>query len=120
MEFLEFLGWMVFGYLLFQLLSAWIAMQNLKHAINDAVNAQQEKEFISSQRKLIRFERVIQGSYDVILAFGEDNRFILQGNNRAEVEQLLKEKFPNKTFYFVEETVNEPNVDQRKVTSVAD
>lgn len=120
MDFIELIGWFVMGWLIYQLVSAWVAIQHIKHAITDAVNAQQEKELFAKQNKLIRFERVIQGSYDVVLAFGGDNKFILQGNNRAEVEQLLKEKFPNKTFHFVEDTVNEPNVNQRKVTSVAD
>lgn len=118
MDFIEFIGWIVFGYIMIQLLSAWITVRHIKHAVRDIVAEREEKAAIAEHSKIVQFERVVQGPYDVILAFSEDNKFILQGSTQSEVEQLLKEKYPEKTILFVnnkEQSDNSLQVDTKVI-----
>lgn len=117
MDIIELIGWFVLGYLMFQLVCAWIAMQHIKHAVKELILDREEKIASAEQAKVVRFERVIQGPYDVTLAFGEDNKFILQGNTQAEAEELLKKKYPGKSFLVMDSNPPQstPSIDTKTV-----
>ena len=56
--------------------------------------------------KLVRFEKVVQGDYRVVLAYDNDNKFLGQAATQEEVEAMLKQKFPNLGIITVQDTVD--------------
>lgn len=101
---LEFIGWFVFGYILFQLISAWIAMQHIKHAVDDAIEEELSKREIAKNITVIRLDHVEQGPYSVILALEkETGRFLGQGNNEDETKEMLRTRYPKKRFVIVDD-----------------
>lgn len=104
MDLLEILGWAVFGYLMFQLLSAWVAIQHIKHAVEDAVDAEIARQEIAKRVTVVQFEHVEQGPYSVILALEKDTgKFLGQGNCENEAKQMLQNRYPKRRFVIVDE-----------------
>ena len=104
MDILEILGWAVFFYLMFQLVSAWVAMQHIKGVVNEVVEQQLAREEIAKQVTVVRFEHVEQGPYSVILALEkETGKFLGQGNCETEAREMLQNRYPRKRFVIVDE-----------------
>lgn len=104
MDILEIVGWAVFFYLMWQLVSAWIAMQHIKNVVNTVVEQQLAREETAKQATVVRFEHVEQGPYSVVLAVEkETSKFLGQGNNDSEVKQMLQNRYPRKCFVIVDE-----------------
>ena len=102
----ELLGYVVLGYLLYKLISAWVVLQEIKHAVGEAVDRKVLSDAMINQIKLVRFEKVVQGDYRVVLAYDNDNKFLGQAATQEEVEAMLKQKFPNLGIITVQDTVD--------------
>lgn len=104
MDIIEIIGWAVFFYLMFQLFSAWITVQHIKHAVNDAVDEELARQEIARKVTVIRLEQVDQGTYSVFLAVEkETGKFLGQGNSETEAKELLQNRYPKKRFVIVDE-----------------
>lgn len=104
MDLLEILGWAVFGYLMFQLLSAWIAMQHIKHIVDEAVDEEISRREIAKKITIVRLEHVEQGPYSVFLAVEkETSKFLGQGNTESEAKEMLQNRYPKKKFIIVDD-----------------
>lgn len=91
---MEFIGWVVFFYLMWQLLKSWIFVQQLKHKINDAV---EEAEFIREAEKAVlalRFEHVEENGHRVVLAYGKNNKFLGQGSSEDDAANKIQLYYP--------------------------
>lgn len=101
MNILELIGWFVFGFLMYQLIAAWVAMQQIKHLVRDALD--EKASVATAKRSLsIRFEPVEQGMHSVVLVYDIDsNRFLGQANTYSEAKEMLVERYPNIDFVVV-------------------
>ncbi len=113
MLFLEIFGYMVLGWVIYHLVTAWLTVYQIKRAIREAVDNQDIAA--PGLNKIVRFEQVIQGPYNVILVFDEFNKFILQGNTQLEAEQLIKAKYPDKNIVVAENIEHKQTVDVKPV-----
>ena len=103
MDIVEILGWVVFLYLMWQLLSAWIFVQQIKHRVKDAV---EEAELVSQiERRVIamRFEHVEENGHNVVLAYGKDNKFLGQGTTEDEAAKNIQIYYPQHKIVIVNE-----------------
>lgn len=103
MDILEILGWAVFFYLMWQLFYAWIAMQRIKHAVNNAIIESMAQQQLAEKETVIVLEHVKQGPYSVVLAVEkETGQFLGQGNTDAETQDMLQKRYPKKKFVIVD------------------
>ena len=103
MDLIEILGWTIFFYLMWQLLSAWIFVQKLKHRVEDALIEEEAVQAIEKQVLALRFEHVEENGYKVVLAYGKNNKFLGQGLTEEEVEQNLQKYYPKHKIVIVNE-----------------
>lgn len=102
MDIIEFLGWMAFFYIVWQLLKSWIFVQNLKQQIRGAIDEEIAAEHTKQQINIIQFEHVEQGSYKTVLVYEhETNRFLGQAETQAAAESMLQNRYPKKNFVIV-------------------
>ena len=91
---MEFIGWVVFFYLMWQLLKSWFFVQQLKHRIQDAA---EEAVLIEEAEKAIlalRFEHVEENGHSVVLAYGKNNKFLGQGITEDEAAKNIQLCYP--------------------------
>ena len=103
MDIIEILGWAVFFYLMWQLLSAWVFVQQIKHKINDAV---EEAELVREAERSIlalRFEHVEENGHSVVLAYGKDNKFLGQGLTEDDAAKNIQIYYPRHKIVIVNE-----------------
>jgi hypothetical protein len=94
MDLMEFIGWVVFFYLMWQLLKSWFFVQQLKHRIQDAA---EEAVLIEEAEKAIlalRFEHVEENGHSVVLAYGKNNKFLGQGITEDEAAKNIQLCYP--------------------------
>lgn len=104
MDLFETLGYVVFFYLIWQLLKSWIFVQGLKHRIAEAVDAELEKQETAQKVGVVQFEHVEQGPYSVVLVYEhETNRFLGQADTREAAESMLRNRYPKRSFVVVNE-----------------
>ena len=104
MDILEIAGWAVFFYLMWQLVSAWIAMQHIKEVINAAVEEQLAKEEHAQHSTTVRFESVEQGPYFAVLVIDQTTgKFLGQGSTEAEAREMLQHRYPRRRFVIVDD-----------------
>jgi hypothetical protein len=100
---MEFIGWIVFFYLMWQLLKSWIFVQNLKHRIAEAVDQEVALKEAEQQVLALRFERVEENGHAVVLAYGKNNRFLGQGLTEDDVTKNLQIYYPQHKIVVVDE-----------------
>lgn len=100
---MEFIGWIVFFYLMWQLLKSWIFVQNLKHRIAEAVDQEVALKEAEQQVLALRFERVEENGHAVVLAYGKNNRFLGQGLTEDDVTKNLQVHYPRHKIVVVDE-----------------
>ena len=104
MDILEILGWAVFFYLMWQLFYAWIAMQRIKHVVNDAIDSELARQDLARRVTVIHLEHVEQGPYSVFLAVEkETGKFFGQGSTETEAKEMLKNRYPRKHFVIIDD-----------------
>jgi hypothetical protein len=103
MNLMEFIGWIVFFYLMWQLLKSWIFVQNLKHRIAEAVDQEVALKEAEQQVLALRFERVEENGHAVVLAYGKNNRFLGQGLTEDDVTKNLQVHYPRHKIVIVNE-----------------
>ena len=94
MDLVEILGWAVFFYMMWQLLSAWILVQRLRHKVEDAIEEQHLEEEIEKRVIALRFEHVEVNDYKLVLAYGKNNKFLGQGSDESEAISNLQKYYP--------------------------
>jgi hypothetical protein len=94
MDFIEFLGWVCFFYLGWQLLKSWIFVQNLKQQIADAVDQEVASKEAEQQVLAMWFERVEENGHAVVLAYGKNNKFLGQGDTEEDAAQNIQICYP--------------------------
>lgn len=100
---MEFIGWICFFYFGWQLLKSWIFVQNLKQQINNAV---EEAELIQETERSVlalRFEHVEENGYQVVLAYGKNNKFLGQGLTEDEAAKNIQIYYPRHKIVIVNE-----------------
>jgi hypothetical protein len=75
MDIVEFIGYICFFFLMWQLLKSWIFVQGLKHRIAEAVEEEIAVKEAEKQVLALRFEHVEENGHQVVLAYGKNNRF---------------------------------------------
>ncbi len=104
MDLFEIVGWAVFFYLFWQLFYAWVAMQRLKDAVDDAIVEEIARQQLAKKETVVRLEHVEQGPYSVVLAVEkETGRFLGQGNTESEAREMLQNRYPRKRFVIVDD-----------------
>jgi hypothetical protein len=103
MNFLDILGWAVFFYLMWQLLSSWVFVQQLKHKINDAVEEAELLKEAEKQVLALRFEHVEENGHNVVLAYGKNNKFLGQGLNEDDAAKNIQLYYPRHQILIVNE-----------------
>ena len=89
MSFVEFLGYLVFFYLMWQLLKSWIFVQDLKQRIAEAVDQDLAVQAAEQHVLALRFEHVEENGHAVVLAYGKNNKFLGQGLSEEDVAKNL-------------------------------
>ena len=116
---IEILGYVVLGYLLYILISAWVTLQNIKGAVNEVVERKMIESAVDKQILVARMEPVEQGEYNVVLAYNNNtNKFLGQAATQEQVEEMLKEKYPKMNIIVVSEKATVQSVhevDQKAV-----
>lgn len=100
----ELLGYFVMGWILYRLVSAWVAIQEIKHVVGEAVERKIIADEMAKQILVVRMEPVVQGDYSVVLAYNnQTNKFLGQDATQEQVELMLKQKFPTMNLIIVNE-----------------
>ena len=101
----ELLGYVVMGWLLYILISAWVTMQNIKSAVNEVVERKIINAAVDRQILIVRMEPVVQGEHTVVLAYNHNsNKFLGQDATQDQVEAMIKQKYPNMNIVVVNES----------------
>ena len=103
MDLLEFIGWVCFFYLGWQLLKSWIFVQQLRHRITDAVAEAQLVEEIEKQVIALRFEHVEENGHNVVLAYGKNNKFLGQELSEEDAAKNIQLYYPRHKIIIVNE-----------------
>jgi hypothetical protein len=103
MDIVEFVGWVCFFYLSWQLLKSWIFVQNLKHRIAEAVETEIAVQEAEKQVLAMRFEHVEENGHQVVLAYGKNNRFLGQGVTEEEAANNIQVYYPRHKIVIVNE-----------------
>ena len=75
MDIMEFIGWICFFYLGWQLLKSWIFVQDLKQRIAEAVDEDLAVQAAAQHVLALKFEHVEENGHQVVLAYGKNNKF---------------------------------------------
>jgi hypothetical protein len=101
---IELLGYFVLGWLIYRLVSAWVTLQEIKHAVGEAVERNMIDTAVDRQVLVVRMESVTQGDYNVVLAYNHNsNKFLGQDVTQEQVEAMIKQKYPNMNIIVVNE-----------------
>lgn len=101
---IELLGYVVMGWLMYTLISAWVTLQKIKGAVNDVVESRMIDAATEKHILIVRMEPVEQGEYNVVLAYNHNtNKFLGQDATQEQVEAMLKEKYPKMNIIIVNE-----------------
>lgn len=104
MDLIEFLGWVAFFYIAWQLLKSWIFVQGLKHRLAEAVEDELVLRQTEKQVGIVQFDHVEQGPHSVVLVYEhKTNQFLGQANTQEEAEAMLQNRYPTKGFVIVNE-----------------
>ena len=103
MDIIEFLGWVVFFYITWQLLKSWVFVQQLKHRIQDAVDEAELVEEVEKRVIALRFEHVTENGHSVVLAYGKNNQFLGQGSSEEAAEKNIQLYYPRHKILIVNE-----------------
>jgi hypothetical protein len=103
MNFIEFLGWVCFFYLGWQLLKSWIFVQGLKQRIAEAVEEDIAVQEAERQVLALRFEHVEENEYQVVLAYGKNNQFLGQGSTEDDAAKNIQIYYPTHQIVIVNE-----------------
>ena len=115
----ELLGYVVMGWILYRLVSAWATLQEIKNAVNEAVERKNIDAVVDRKVLVARMEPVEQGNHNVILAYNHNtNKFLGQAATQEQVEAILREKYPTMNIIIVNEKATVKSVhevDQKAV-----
>ena len=103
MSFVEFLGYLVFFYLIWQLLKSWIFVQDLKQRIAEAVDQDLAVQAAEQHVLALRFEHVEENGHAVVLAYGKNNKFLGQGLSEEDVAKNIQIYYPRHKIVIVNE-----------------
>lgn len=103
MSFVEFLGYLVFFYLMWQLLKSWIFVQDLKQRIAEAVDEDLAVQAAEQHVLALKFEHVEENGHQVILAYGKNNKFLGQGLTEEEAANNIQIYYPRHKIVIVNE-----------------
>jgi hypothetical protein len=103
MDIVEIVGWACFFYLGWQLLKSWIFVQGLKHRIAEAVEEEIAVKEAERQVLAMRFEHVEENGHSVILAYGQNNRFLGQGPTEEDAAKNIQIYYPRHKIVIVNE-----------------
>ena len=103
MDFIEFLGWIVFFYITWQLLKSWIFVQGLKHRIAEAVDEDIAVQQAERHVLALRFEHVEENGHSVVLAYGKNNKFLGQGLTEEDAAKNIQLYYPQHKILVVNE-----------------
>jgi hypothetical protein len=103
MDIVEFIGWVCFFYLGWQLLKSWIFVQGLKHRIAEAVETEIAVQEAERQVLAMRFEHVEENGHQVVLAYGKNNRFLGQGSTEEDTAKNIQVYYPRHKIVIVNE-----------------
>lgn len=103
MNFIEFLGWVVFFYITWQLLKSWILVQNIKHRLAETVEKEMAVQQVERRVLALRFEHVEENGHSVVLAYGKNNKFLGQGLTEDEAEKNIQLYYPQHKILVVNE-----------------
>ena len=103
MDIIEFLGWVVFFYITWQLLKSWLFVQQLKHRIQDAIDEADSVEEVEKRVMYMRFEHVEENGHSVVLAYGKNNHFLGQGLSEDEAAKNIQLHYPQHKILIVNE-----------------
>lgn len=102
---IEILGYVVLGYILYILVSAWVTVQHIKSAVNDVVERKMIDSAVDRQILVVRMEPVTQGDYNVVLAYNHNsNKFLGQDATQEQAEAAIKQKYPDMNIVVVNES----------------
>ena len=108
---IELLGYLVLGWLMYVLISAWVTLQNIKGAVNEVVERKMINAAVDRQILIVRMEPVVQGEHSVVLAYNHNsNKFLGQDASQEQVEAMLKSKYPNMNIIVVNEEATIENI----------
>ncbi len=100
---MEFIGWVCFFYLGWQLLKSWIFVQGLKHRLAEAVEEEIAVQKAEQQVLALRFEHVDENGHHVVLAYGKNNRFLGQGLTEEDAAKNIQVYYPRHKIVIVNE-----------------
>jgi hypothetical protein len=101
---IELLGYLVLGWLMYVLISAWVTLQNIKGAVNEVVERKMINAAVDRQILIVRLEPVTQGEHSVVLAYNHNtDKFLGQDTTQEQVEAMIKQKYPNMNIIVVNE-----------------
>lgn len=103
MDLMEFIGWVVFFYLMWQLLKSWIFVQQLKHKLQDAAEEAILVEEAEKRVIALKFEHVEENGHSVVLAYGKNNKFLGQGITEDEAAKNIQLYYPRHKILIVNE-----------------
>ncbi len=103
MDIIEFIGWVCFFYISWQLLKSWIFVQGLKHRIAEAVEEEIAVQDAEKQVLALRFEHVQENGHKVVLAYGKNNRFLGQGVTEDDAAKNIQVYYPRHKIVIVNE-----------------
>lgn len=103
MDIIEFIGWVCFFYLGWQLLKSWIFVQNLKQQIADAVEEDLAVQAAEKQVLALKFEHIQENGHSVVLAYGKNNRFLGQGSTEDDAAKNIQLYYPRHKIVIVNE-----------------
>lgn len=103
MNLIEFIGWVFFFYLGWQLLKSWILVQQLRHRISDAVAEAELIQEVEKQVLALRFEHVEENGHQVVLAYGKNNKFLGQGLTEEDAANKIQLYYPQHKIVIVNE-----------------
>jgi hypothetical protein len=102
---IELLGYLVLGWLIYVLVSAWVTLQNIKGAVNEVVERKMINAAVDRQILIVRMEPVVQGEHSVVLAYNHNtDKFLGQDVTQDQVEAMIKQKYPNMNIIVVNES----------------
>ena len=116
---IELLGYLVLGWLLYVLISAWVTLQNIKGAVNEVVERKMINAAVDRQILIVRMEPVVQGEHTVVLAYNHNsNKFLGQDTTQDQVEAMIKQKYPNMNIVVVNESATVETIHEVDTKSI--
>jgi len=106
MDFIEFLGWIFFFYITWQLFKSWFFVQQLKNKIKDAVQEAELVEEIEKRVIALRFEYISHNGNNVVLAYGKNNKFLGQGLTEEEATNNIQLCYPEHKLLIIDDKSN--------------